>query len=134
VARVQHQRDAGGGEVAALARHLGGELLRHLPEHFREVHARLLEDAPLRQHARPPAAAALALPGVLAETAAAVQLLQAGADAVLQLAKVIGGAGCQIGGHGNRGPRSPGSPISPLSIPTPVALGSDFARPYNAAP
>src|SRR5262249_32060890 len=90
------QRNTSGGEVAALAGNLGGELLRHLSEHFREVDAALLEDGAVRDDARPPAAATLALPGVLAEARPAAELLQAGANAVLQLAEVIGGTCFQV--------------------------------------
>ena len=84
---MQHQRDAGGGEIDPFAGNLGGEFRRHLPEHLGEVDAGLLEDAAIGQDARTAAAAAGPLPEVLAEPARAIDLLQAGADAVLQVFK-----------------------------------------------
>ena len=98
-ARVQHQRDAGGGEVAALAGDLLGELLGELAVDVGEVDAGLLEDAALGQHARPPAAAALRAARGPRGSGRAVELLQGGADAVLQVAEVLGGAAAKVVRH-----------------------------------
>src|SRR5207245_1052003 len=83
-ARVQHERNAGGGELAALAGNLGGELLGKLAGDVGEVDAGFFEDATFTEDARPAAATPFALPGVFAE-AAAVQLLQRRRDTVLKL-------------------------------------------------
>src|SRR5262249_29629478 len=96
-ARMQHQRDAGGRETPPRTRNLSGEFLTHLAEHIGEVDARLLEDTALDQDTRPAAAATVALPKVFAEPAGAVQLLQGGADAVLQIPKVSGGRSAEVG-------------------------------------
>ena len=87
VARMQDERDAAGGEGSALAGDLLAELRRHLAVHLREVDAGLLEDAAFLEDARSAAAAAAALPAILAE-GLAVQPLQRGDDAVLQVAKI----------------------------------------------
>src|SRR5581483_749939 len=86
-ARVQHQGDAAGGEVAALAGDLAGELLGHLAEDVGEVDAGLLEEAAISQDARAAAAAAGPLPVVFAE-ARAVHLLQGPRDAILEVPEV----------------------------------------------
>ena len=64
---MQHERDAGRGEVASLAGNLFGEFLGELAEDLREIDAGFLEDAAFGQNARPSPAAAFALPGILAE-------------------------------------------------------------------
>src|SRR5262249_50757650 len=91
VARVQHQGDAAGGEGTALTGDLPAELLGHLAVDVGEADAGLLADAALLPHTGPPAAAAGTLPGVLVE-ALAVQLFEAGDDAVLQAAEIGRGA------------------------------------------
>src|SRR5262249_21640681 len=88
IARVQDKRDAGGGEIASFAGNLRGEFLGKLTEDIGEVDAGPLKDAAVLKHARPPAASAFALPEILAKVAAAIRLLQAGADAILEVAKV----------------------------------------------
>ena len=88
VARVQHQRHAGRAEAQPVARQRRRHLGPQLAVHVGEVHARLLEQRAVGQHARPPAAAARAIPFVLAERAA-VGALERGDDVVLQRAKKI---------------------------------------------
>src|SRR5262249_30991301 len=97
-ARVQHERDAGGGEGAALAGgDLFGELLAELAVDVGEVDAGLLEQAALHQPPPPPAAATWALPLVLVE-ALAVHGLEAGDDALLQAAEVVDRSFAQVHG------------------------------------
>ena len=98
ILRMQHQRHARGDEPPTLARHMRCELGRHFAVDQRPVDAGLLEDAAVGEDARPAAAAAGAVPGVFAKRLA-VDLGDAGADAVLQIAE-IGGCGVEIGHRG----------------------------------
>src|SRR5262245_41621183 len=85
---MQYQRDATGGEIAPLAGNLFCKLLRHLAMYFGEVDAPFLEHGPVHNDASSAAAAALALPALLAEPRLAVELLQAGADTILKRLKI----------------------------------------------
>src|SRR5262249_58665262 len=84
IARVQHQRDAGRSELAALSGNLLRKLFREFAEDFGKVDAGFLEHAALGQHARPPAAAPFALPLVFAELAGAIGFFQTCTDVVLK--------------------------------------------------
>jgi hypothetical protein len=64
-----------------------------------EVDAGLLEQPALHQDARPSAAPAGTLPGVLTK-ALAVEVFEGGDDAVLQAAEVIDGSFAKWCGHG----------------------------------
>src|SRR5205823_10592909 len=90
-ARVQHQRDASGGEAGSVARNLPGELWAQLAEDLREIDAGFFEDAAFKQNPRASAAAAGPLPTVFTE-AAAVDFFQRRADALLQTAEIVGSA------------------------------------------
>src|SRR5262249_23701222 len=96
--RVQDQGDAGGEEGGAVAGQGGGELGAQLTVHRRDVDASLFEDGAAGEDARGAAAAAGALPGVAEEAAAAVFLLERGADAILEGGEERLGFGLEIGG------------------------------------
>ena len=81
---VDDDREAGRGELGALAAQLAGELRRERPVDLREAHARLLEHGAVLQHAGDPASTAGPFPGVRAEPRAAVDALQLAAERVLR--------------------------------------------------
>src|SRR5262249_59916500 len=72
-------------------RHLRGTRATRRAERAAEVRGALLEAAPPRQHPRPPAAAALALPQVLAELTGGVEGFERLTDTILKRAKVSAG-------------------------------------------
>jgi hypothetical protein len=91
VARVHDQRHAHGAEAAPgqLRPARAGRRRQLVAAHVGEVDAALLEHGAVLQDARAPAAAAGALPGVLAEAGAAVLPGEGAADAVLQVEQVV---------------------------------------------
>ena len=106
IARMQHERNAGGAEIAALAGNLFSELFGHLALHVGEVDAGFLEDVALRQNARASAAAAFALPSILTEHMA-VEVGQVRGDTILQLLEELGSA---VGGGRVHDPCHSGAP------------------------
>src|SRR5205823_4427448 len=79
-----------------------GEFRRHLAKNLGDVHAGFLENAAVCQDAGAPASAAGARPGVFAKARFGVDFFETGANAVLQLPKIVGGQGMLLVGiHGD---------------------------------
>src|SRR5439155_941649 len=92
-ARVDDERDAGGGEADAVAGQRLGKVRREVAEHLGEVDAALLDHCSIGDDAGASAAAARPLPGVFAELRTAVGGLHSGTNAILEAAQVVRGSG-----------------------------------------